>query len=116
MLLTISNLSKAFGDNQVLSNVTLTMHRGDKWGLVGANGVGKSTLIKIIVGEVEPDAGATELADGHRSRLSAASAGGRRYTDRRRTGCPVAGTRACTSRLACDRWKPAWRKAVSWTT
>ena len=64
MLLTISNLSKAFGDNQVLSGVTLTMHRGDKWGLVGANGVGKSTLIKIVMGEVEPDAGTTELAEG----------------------------------------------------
>jgi len=64
MLLTISNLSKAFGDNQVLSGVTLTMHRGDKWGLVGANGVGKSTLIKIVMGEVEADAGTTELAPG----------------------------------------------------
>ena len=64
MLLTISNLSKAFGDNQVLSGVSLTMHRGDKWGLVGANGVGKSTLIKIVVGEVEPDAGSAELAAG----------------------------------------------------
>src|SRR5690606_597871 len=64
MLLSISNLSKAFGDNQVLSGVSLTMHRGDKWGLVGANGVGKSTLIKIVMGEVEPDAGTTELAPG----------------------------------------------------
>jgi macrolide transport system ATP-binding/permease protein len=63
-LLTLTHLSKAYGDNQVLANVTLTMHRGDKWGLVGANGVGKSTLIKIIVGEVEPDAGAIEIAAG----------------------------------------------------
>ncbi|MFO7631709.1 MAG: ATP-binding cassette domain-containing protein [Caldilinea sp.] len=63
-LLALSNLSKAFGDNQVLSNVTLTMNRGDKWGLVGANGVGKSTLIKIVVGEVEPDAGAVDSAAG----------------------------------------------------
>ncbi|HAJ36563.1 MAG TPA: hypothetical protein DCL15_12820, partial [Chloroflexi bacterium] len=43
MLLTIANLTKAYGAHQVLANVTLTMHRGDKWGLVGANGVGKST-------------------------------------------------------------------------
>jgi macrolide transport system ATP-binding/permease protein len=62
MILTITNLSKSYGANQVLANVTLTMARGDKWGLVGANGVGKSTLIKIIVGEVEPDAGAATLA------------------------------------------------------
>jgi len=63
-LLALSNLSKAYGDNQVLANVSLTMQRGDKWGLVGANGVGKSTLIKIIVGEVEADAGAVEIAAG----------------------------------------------------
>lgn len=62
MILNITNLSKSYGANQVLANVTLTMARGDKWGLVGANGVGKSTLIKIIVGEVEPDAGAATLA------------------------------------------------------
>ncbi len=64
MLLTVTNLSKSYGANHVLANVTLTMARGDKWGLVGANGVGKSTLIKIIVGEVEPDAGAADLAPG----------------------------------------------------
>jgi macrolide transport system ATP-binding/permease protein len=64
MLLTIANLAKSYGDNQVLANVTLTMHRGDKWGLVGANGVGKSTLLKIVVGEVEADAGHAELAPG----------------------------------------------------
>ena len=40
MLLTVTNLSKSYGDNQVLANVALTMQRGDKWGLVGANGVG----------------------------------------------------------------------------
>lgn len=64
MLLTVSNLSKAYGDNQVLQNVSLTMYRGDKLGLVGANGVGKSTLIKIIVGEVEPDTGEVQQAPG----------------------------------------------------
>jgi len=64
MLFTIAHLSKAYGDNQVLTNVSLTMQTSNKWGLVGANGVGKSTLIKIIVGAVEPDAGIVELAEG----------------------------------------------------
>jgi macrolide transport system ATP-binding/permease protein len=63
-LLTLANLSKTFGDNQVLSNVTFTMHPGDKYGLVGANGVGKSTLIKIVVGEVAPDAGVVSIGAG----------------------------------------------------
>ena len=64
MLLSITNLSKAYGDNQVLNGVTLAMHAGDKWGLVGANGVGKSTLVKIITGEVEADSGAVQLGPG----------------------------------------------------
>jgi len=64
MLLSVSNLSKAYGDNQVLNGATFTMHAGDKWGLVGANGVGKSTLVKIIVGEVEADAGTVRLGPG----------------------------------------------------
>ena len=64
MLLTISKLSKAYGDNQVLANVSLTMHAGDKVGLVGANGVGKSTLIKLIAGAETPDAGVITLAAG----------------------------------------------------
>jgi macrolide transport system ATP-binding/permease protein len=64
MLLSISNLSKAYGDNQVLNGATFTMHAGDKWGLVGANGVGKSTLVKIITGEVQADGGAVQLGPG----------------------------------------------------
>lgn len=64
MLLAIDNISKAYGDNQVLNNVTFALPYGQKLGLVGANGVGKSTLIKIIIGEVEPDGGAVQFASG----------------------------------------------------
>jgi ATPase subunit of ABC transporter with duplicated ATPase domains len=64
MLLSVSNLTKAYGDNQVLNGATFTMHLGDKWGLVGANGVGKSTLVKIVAGEVEADAGTVEIGPG----------------------------------------------------
>lgn len=64
MLLTIDRVSKAFGDNQVLNAVSLAMARGCKWGLVGANGVGKSTLVKLIVGELEADSGAIQVEPG----------------------------------------------------
>ncbi len=64
MYLSIENLSKAYGDNQVLNQVSLTLDAGQKLGLVGANGVGKSTLLKIIVGEVQPDDGQVWLAPG----------------------------------------------------
>jgi len=52
MLLTLNHLLKSYGDRQVLSDVSLTIARGQRVGLVGANGVGKSTLLKIITGEV----------------------------------------------------------------
>ena len=61
LLLSVANLAKAYGDNQVLNGATFTMHAGDKWGLVGANGIGKSTLVKIIAGEVEQDAGTVQF-------------------------------------------------------
>ena len=64
MLLNLFGLAKAYGDDQVLNNVTLSLHAGNKWGLVGANGVGKSTLLKIIVGAVEPDAGSVAVTPG----------------------------------------------------
>ncbi|MEZ4860600.1 MAG: ABC-F family ATP-binding cassette domain-containing protein [Caldilineaceae bacterium] len=64
MLLTIDNIVKAYGDNQVLNNVTLALPYGQKVGLVGANGVGKSTLIKIIIGEIEPEGGELRVANG----------------------------------------------------
>ena len=64
MLVTIDNLSKAYGDNQVLNHITFALPQGQKLGLVGANGVGKSTLIKIITGEIEPDDGSVQLASG----------------------------------------------------
>ncbi len=57
MYLSISNLSKFYGERQVLKDVSLMLYAGDHVGLVGANGAGKSTLIKILVGEVSADSG-----------------------------------------------------------
>ncbi len=64
MLLSITNISKSYGANQALNQVSLTLATGQKVGLVGANGVGKSTLLKIIVGEVEPDDGDVTIPAG----------------------------------------------------
>ncbi len=55
--ITAVNISKSYGDNQVLENVNLTIGRGEKVALIGPNGVGKSTLIKILMGLLEPDSG-----------------------------------------------------------
>ena len=53
----LTDMSKAFGQQTIAQNFTATFLRGDKIGLIGPNGVGKSTLLKIILGELAPDAG-----------------------------------------------------------
>ncbi len=54
-------ISKAFGEKQVVDNLTFRVLRGDRLGIVGPNGAGKSTLLKLILGQLDPDAGAVKL-------------------------------------------------------
>ncbi|MBU5668667.1 ABC-F family ATP-binding cassette domain-containing protein [Peptoniphilus sp. MSJ-1] len=56
-VLRIENLSKSFGDHLVFENLNAEVYKGDKIGLIGPNGVGKSTLFKIIEGGLQPDTG-----------------------------------------------------------
>ncbi|HEX4953288.1 MAG TPA: ATP-binding cassette domain-containing protein [Thermoanaerobaculia bacterium] len=58
--LSAEGISKSFGDKKVLSNVGLSVERGDRLAIIGPNGIGKSTLLKILVGALEPDAGKVE--------------------------------------------------------
>ena len=55
-LITLNALSKSFGGHQALKNITLTLNQGEVHCLAGANGCGKSTLIKTISGVYAPDA------------------------------------------------------------
>ena len=55
--LRVKNLSKAYGEKQVLSQVNLSMQSGERVVLMGANGVGKSTLLDCLVGRQKPDTG-----------------------------------------------------------
>ena len=59
-VLKISGIRKAFGDNEVLHGVDLLVHRGDRVAIMGPNGIGKSTLLKIVMGELEADEGTVE--------------------------------------------------------
>lgn len=59
-VLEIEGLAKSFGDKQVLNNVTFKVYRGDKIAIIGPNGVGKSTLLKIIMNALPYDDGTIE--------------------------------------------------------
>jgi macrolide transport system ATP-binding/permease protein len=66
MLLHITHLSKRYGTLTVLDSVSLSLYAGQRIGLVGPNGVGKSTLIHILTGAVTADDGQITPADGLR--------------------------------------------------
>jgi ATP-binding cassette subfamily F protein uup len=53
----LEHVSKRYGDKRVVEDFSTRVMRGDKIGLVGPNGTGKSTLLKLILGEIEPDSG-----------------------------------------------------------
>ena len=57
MLISISNLSKSFGENQIIKDINLTIEDNCRYGLIGVNGAGKSTLLSIIMGELDYDDG-----------------------------------------------------------
>ena len=54
-------ISKSFGDNVIVKSLTTKIMRGDRIGILGPNGVGKSTLLKMLLGELEPDTGSVGL-------------------------------------------------------
>lgn len=55
------NVSKAYGDNVVVRDLSLRVARGDRIGLVGPNGAGKTTLINLLTGALKPDSGRVKL-------------------------------------------------------
>jgi ATPase subunit of ABC transporter with duplicated ATPase domains len=63
-VLRIEGIRKAFGDNEVLHGVDLRVARGDRLVVMGPNGIGKSTLLKILVGDLAADKGVVEWGHG----------------------------------------------------
>ena len=64
MLLELQNLGKSFGEHEVLKDVNAGVERGDRIGIIGANGTGKTTLLRILCGESLPDAGDAAFGTG----------------------------------------------------
>ncbi len=61
-ILTAEHISKAFGDKSVLSDVSLTLHKGELISLLGISGSGKTTLFNILSGISHPDSGSISLS------------------------------------------------------
>jgi len=60
-VITINNLTKEFGDLIAVNNVTLSIDKGQLFGLLGPNGSGKTTMIKMLTGQIKPTNGTAEL-------------------------------------------------------
>ena len=62
MVLACQNISKAFGTDKILENISFHINEYEKCAIVGINGAGKSTLLKIIAGEMSADSGQVAIS------------------------------------------------------
>ncbi len=59
----LKNVSKSYDDKKLISDFTYTVLRNDRLGILGENGSGKSTMLKLLCGELEPDTGVVEIGE-----------------------------------------------------
>jgi ATP-binding cassette subfamily F protein 3 len=64
MLISLDNVAFGYGDNLILEKIAFSINEGEKVGLIGENGTGKTTLIKLILGQLNPDSGSVILKNG----------------------------------------------------
>ncbi len=62
-IIEVKNICKSYGDKDLIEDFTYTVLRDDRVGILGANGLGKSTLLKIFSGEISPDKGTVEIGE-----------------------------------------------------
>lgn len=68
IVISVEGISKSYGPKQVFKPFSLEIHRGDKIGIIGNNGRGKTTLLKLLAGVIASDSGKSEL--GHNTQIS----------------------------------------------
>ncbi len=68
-LLSLSNVGISFGATELFKNVTFTVAEGERWGIIGRNGAGKTSIFKVITGEMQPTAGSVARKPGMRHAL-----------------------------------------------
>ncbi len=59
----VNNISKAFGDKKIINDFSYIILKNDRIGIVGQNGTGKTTLLKMMTGKLQPDSGTIEVGD-----------------------------------------------------
>ena len=97
IILSTTDLSLRFGTTTVLENISFSINEGDRLGIIGVNGAGKTSLFRLITGEYTPDSGAVYVSKGKTVGLLAQNADmsdGRRR-ERSRAYVP------CLPRAAC---------------
>jgi ATP-binding cassette subfamily F protein 3 len=68
-LLSLSNVGVSFGATELFKNVTFTVAEGERWGIIGRNGAGKSSIFKLITGDLAPTVGSVARKPGLRHAL-----------------------------------------------
>lgn len=65
-MIAVNNVTLSFGKRVLFDEVNLTFSKGNCYGVIGANGAGKSTFLKILAGEIEPNKGSIDITPGER--------------------------------------------------
>ncbi|MBD0293649.1 MAG: ATP-binding cassette domain-containing protein, partial [Flavisolibacter sp.] len=65
-MISINNISLSYGKRVLFDEVNLSFTKGNCYGIIGANGAGKSTFLKVLSGEIEPNKGKVEITPGER--------------------------------------------------
>ncbi|HEY4133361.1 MAG TPA: ABC-F family ATP-binding cassette domain-containing protein [Gemmatimonadaceae bacterium] len=65
-LLSLSNIGVSFGADELFKNITFTVAEGERWGIIGRNGAGKTSIFRLITGELQPTVGSVARKPGLR--------------------------------------------------
>jgi ATP-binding cassette subfamily F protein 3 len=68
-LLSVSNVGVSFGADELFKNITFTVAEGERWGIIGRNGVGKTSIFNLITGSLKPTVGSVSRKPGLRHAL-----------------------------------------------
>jgi ATPase subunit of ABC transporter with duplicated ATPase domains len=65
-MISVNNVTLSFGKRVLFDEVNISFQKGNCYGVIGANGAGKSTFLKILSGEIEPNKGTIDITTGER--------------------------------------------------